>query len=190
MAYITNSDLVTVGFDKDVLPPPASLTEICTRASLIADNFCHQNLGATATSEKSTIVNDPSGMSNRIFLSYTPIISVSHVYSYYAFKQYNAISSDDYELCDTYLEIDKKYTGKVEVGYTYGYSTIPADAKQAVILIASSLISDFITRKQTQYESLKSMQDGNLTLTFSDPNNLDDMPPIARKILMRYRRVN
>ena len=188
-AYITKTDILTLGY-KD-LPDDDILEDICISASAIADNFCNQPLGNTTTEEFVDVVLSNSGISNKIFPSYLPIISVDYVKVYYGINQYEDILVTDYEIDNRSgcIDVVQSVYGKIKIGYKHGYATIPNNAKRAIILIASNLLSDFIKREQTGFEGLRVIEDNALKLQFFADIKNDIIPSSARRILLNYRRV-
>ena len=71
----------------------------------------------------------------------------------------------------------------VQVRYSAGYDTLPADFCDAVLQIAAQRIFE-INNKGVQSKSL-----AGETITYSSFSQSDGMPPAALSILKRYKRV-
>lgn len=188
-SYITKSDLMLLGYSP--MPENVVQDDICIAASALADNFCLQTLGRTATTEVVYVKKTASSGYNKIFPAFLPILSISSIKNYYTLKEFTDVSPENYDINnhDGCVDITPSNYGKMVITYDHGYDVIPDDAKRAVIIIASNLLSDWRKRGQTEYDNIKALDDNTLKMQFFDDTNNDNIGPSARRLLLNYRRV-
>ena len=188
-AYILPQDLMNLGYSP---MPSLQISEfICESASRIADNFCLQSLGRVTNSEIIHVNRTKSGLYNKIFTDFLPIVSVNYIYNYYSLNNYNVVDPSNYVIDNKQgcVLINQQYSERMLINYASGYDVLPNDAWNAVLLIAASLLSDTRMRSQTDFEGVKSIQDNLMKMDFYSSNGEDTINPSAKKLLMKYKKV-
>ena len=187
--YITRNDLIALGYSP--MPDSDVQDDICLVASVIADNFCQQTLGISTDEESINVKLSKSDNYNKAFTSFLPVNKINSIKKYFSLNQYVTVDPQDYAINNKggYVELTCDNYGRLAISYDHGYSTIPEQAKRAVILIAANLLSEWRKRGQTNYERIKSLTDNVMKMEFFDESANEVISPTAKKLLLKFKRV-
>lgn len=189
MDYITKTDLVGIGYDLTSVPD-ADLAAICKNASLVLDGYVGMSLAEQEVTEKTSgICKDDKIL---VFPKVTPVQTVDNIRVYYDLQNSLTIAGTSAFIDNDRCFIAIPYSGTegesyfIEANYTGGYETIPEDVKQAAILIAAPMLSDWFMGKNPGFHDLQEVQDG--LLKFSRKKS-PAIPETAKLLLAKYKRV-
>ncbi|MDD1749232.1 MAG: hypothetical protein LUO89_05085 [Methanothrix sp.] len=179
--------------NQTTLTNEAQVVEALRQAIAYAENFCNRKFVVhqpSAPAEHCWNFSGQGGM--KLFTPQGPIQTVDAI-EYWNGTEFEAVDSDTYT--DYIGGPDRDYIAFREqyrwvkgqdnwrVTYTYGYDSLPADLKRALLMIAQAF-----TKISTRSPDIKSQSDGEQTFTYSDAQ-VSNIAPDAEAILMRYRRL-
>ncbi|GEM_PF-5410534 len=186
--FIVAADLKDLGY-KDY-PPDSVLTSMCDKVTAFINNFCNQPILKTLTTEFIDVRFSARDL-NKLFPSYLPLISVESLKMCPSLQTTIDVPLTSYQIDNRLgcVLLDKGYYGRIRISYYSGYETVPNDIKQAAIIIASNLISDYIKRENINMDDVVKVKDENQELQFSQDIKSTDISSAARKLLLNYRKI-
>jgi len=167
------------------------VTESLRQAQAFAEARCDRPFTLANAASPNTHVYTFSGR-GQLFLRTpkAPIIAVTLI-EYWDGTQWLTADATQYE---SYVGGDGEYIGFTlgatwfkgndnwRVTYTWGFATLPADLKRAMLMIAHSF-----SRVSSRAPDIKSQSDGEQSFTYRE-NATSDIPEDALGILDQYRR--
>jgi hypothetical protein len=187
-AIVTIADYMTFT-GQSTLANQTQVAEAIRQATAYAENVCGRTFALAAMGNSHVWTFDGKG-GLKLFTPQAPIISVTSVETWNgtAWEVVDAVSytptiGDDGE----YICFREQYTWVVgilnwRVTYTYGFTTIPADLKRAILLIAHAF-----ARVSLRAPDLKSQSDGDQAFVYND-RMTSDIPTDALDLLAPYKR--
>ena len=167
------------------------VTEAIRTAIQYAETLCSRTLAVHSATTPHTQVWQFSGKgAEKLYTPNAPIKSITSI-KYWNGTAYELIDSASYTSViddnSDYIYFREGYVwdkgvANWQVTYVYGFTTLPADLKRAILQIAQSY-STSITRDP----SIKSQSDGEQTITYREVTE-PTVPNEAMSILQHYRR--
>ena len=143
----------------------AQLQSIIEEVSALVEGYCGRSFSSVCATTEVFDIDDVH--TTFVRLSYIPVVGVSAVYD-----EGVLMSPEQYRVYPN-IGLIKTADGveftqgdqTVEVVYSYGYATPPADVKEVALVLCVNKISRF------GYEGIVSERVGNYDVTFADPLN-------------------
>ncbi|MBZ9615300.1 head-tail connector protein [Clostridium estertheticum] len=171
------------------------LTDLIDNVQTIVENYCHRHFDETS------YISEQHNINHKIFTKETPIISVENIVRLdgsIVNTVPNSNGMSNYRIFPGYVELlDYKYVtmgdklkyvnseeSYVEISYTAGYETAPADLR----LAATKLVALEYKESRENRLGIEQESEGDVSYTYSKKDS--QMPLNISAILDRYKRVS
>ena len=188
---ISTADYMTFAGLTQPLENEKQVLEAIRAAIQYAETFCSRTFAMHSDTSPNTHVWTFSGKgTTKLYTPNAPIQSVTYV-EYWNGTAWEEIDSVTYTptIDDNgdYIYFRESYVwdrgvANWKVTYIYGFTSLPADLKRAILQIAQSY-----TTTITRDPSIKSQSDGEQTITYRDVGEIKP-PADAERVLQHYRR--
>lgn len=184
MPYITTTDIQNLGYDLTGV----DVEGICLRAVGMVDGEIGQSVEPTLTLEAVSVYR--SGRMLAVIPNYLPVISIEYIRMYRGDLTTVDVTSgfmftDGGVILFPAVPVDLSLPAALK--YQHGYSQVPADIKQAALIVADALLNAQKTTTMAGIGGVKSISDGGRSVSIGGA--VIELPQAAKDLLAKYRRV-